>query len=323
MSRSSTLKRPSVNLPPHTDSRGSPSSVLVTGATSYLGLRVVERLLADGHPVTTVVRPSSQVERLDGLSDGLTLRVHDGSTESMIEVVGAARPEAVVHLATRYVREHSPGDVEPLITSNVLFGAQLLDAMRHAGCRRLVWAGTYFQHFDTDGHRPLNLYAATKQAFSDFVAYYADAHAFEAVSLVLYEVYGPGDWRPKLIDAIHRAQRDGTPMPLPTADLAVDLVHVDDVVDAFTSALELLDIAPETVAGGEFSVSSGNPIPLSAVLDVFEELGENSIERAWGEYESPGRSIATPWEGPPLPGWAPRVTLREGLERYLRQQAGR
>lgn len=295
---------------------------LLTGASSYLGLQLARRLLGDGVSVHAVVRAETNRERLDRLHGDLLLHEHDGTLTSMIGIVEAAKPETVFHIAAKYLREHAPGDVDDLIDSNVRLGMHLLEAMVENGVERLVNTGTAFQHFDVDGdaYRPLSLYAATKQAFEDILAYYVDAHGIRGVTLKLFEVYGPGDWRPKFPAMVRAAQRNGEALALPADDVPLDMVFIDDVVTAFLSAARLLDDDPGAVVGRSFAVSSGQHSTLDDVVRTFEAIAGVPVERAWARYETPERVIRRPWRGPVLPGWRPAVGLEAGIRRLLESE---
>ncbi|MDH3249724.1 MAG: NAD(P)-dependent oxidoreductase [Acidimicrobiia bacterium] len=291
-------------------------SVLLTGATSYLGSAITRRLLASGSTVTVVVRTDSALEQFTEMAVSPAVRVHDGSIESMIEVVREVEPDVVVHLATSYRREHTPDDVDEMVRSNIGFGTQLLEAMKLAGCRRLVTAGTYFQHYGTDGYRPVNLYAAMKQAFEDILAYYVDAWQFTSIALVLYDVYGPGDRRSKLMEAVRDAQRGGEPLRLPEVDIEMNFVYVDDAVEAFMRSVQLVLEEP-TPAARRFSVGGVRQHRLSELISTFEEVSGRPVPHEWGAYVGPGRSVSSPWVGQTLPGWRPEWSLRDGVERFL------
>ncbi len=296
----------------------SPSSsdrVLVTGATSYLGSRFVRRLLSEQHEVHVIVRPTSDRGRLGLPADNLTVHEYNGSIDSLLTIMNESRPDVVVHLATQYLRDHDPDQVDALVGANILFGVQLLEAMRQTEVKRLINPTTFFQFFDSTGYRPVNLYAATKQAFQDILAYYVDAHGFEATTLVLYDVYGPGDWRQKLMAAIIAAQNNGSSLPLVSPDMIMDLVYVSDVVDAFVHAMNA------GITGGPYAVSSGQRHTLRDIVGAFEEVGNRQIDCKWDAFAVPSRNPTEPWNGPALPGWQAKVSLNDGVQQFLNQEA--
>jgi nucleoside-diphosphate-sugar epimerase len=294
-------------------SPNSSDRVLVTGATSYLGSQLVGRLLDQQRQVHVVVRPTSDRRRLGPAADNLTIHEHDGSTESLMGILESSRPDVVCHLATQYLRDHAPDQVTSLIGANILFGTQLLEAMQQAGTRRIISPATFFQFFDSDDYRPVNLYAATKQAFEDVLAYYVDAHGFEATTLVLYDIYGPGDWRKKLMAAIADAQSTGKTLPLVSADMALDLVYVSDVVDAFVQAMD------NSIVGGPYAISGGARHTLREVIAAFEEVGGRKINCKWDAFPTPSRNPAVPWSGPALPEWQAQVSLHDGIQKFIEQ----
>jgi nucleoside-diphosphate-sugar epimerase len=93
----------------------------------------------------------------------------------------------------------------------------------------------------------------------------------------------------------------------------IDLVYVDDVVDAFMLAAERL--IQESVEGHEcFAVSSGKPIPLKQLVDFYCHVTRRSLSIHWGGRAYRIREVMVPWTtGNPVPGWDPKVTLEEGI----------
>jgi nucleoside-diphosphate-sugar epimerase len=240
----------------------------------------------------------------------------------MAGIVRSANPDVVFHLAALYLREHEPQDVSPLVESNITFGVQLLEALSQVEPRRLVNTSSQFQHYDDEGYRPLNLYAATKQAFEDIADYYADAAGVTVATLVLSDVYGPDDPRPRLLSAVRQAQQTGQPLSLPDEDIAMDLVFVDDAVDAFLTAARRL--TSQAVRKHErFAVRSSRLQSIADVLEAFDNVAGVPVPHEWGKYATPARRIRRPWAGPVLPGWQPKVELREGIERLIRAETTR
>ncbi len=278
---------------------------------------MTRQLLAAGVEVHGVTRTVPA----EPATPGLTWHRVEADTEAVLVLFDAVRPEIVFHLAACYRREHKPADIAPLIEANVLFGTRILEGMRAAGCRRMVTAGTFFQHFGPAENKALNLYAATKQAFLDVVNYYADACALSAVWLTLYEIYGEQDRRAKLMTTLADRAAAGTTIDLPGDEFWVDLLHVDDVAAACRHAAGLTDTARPGVL--QYSVSSGRDVAGGELVDLFGRIGGRTVAVNRGAFVPPARNMARPWRGVPLPGWTPSITLEEGVTRLLDERRRR
>ena len=189
-------------------------SVLVTGATGFVGAHLTRRLVADGWDVHLVVGPGSDLARLGPAADRVRAHVHDGTTEGLIALVGAAGPDPVIHLASLFLAQHAPADVAGLVASNVLFGTQLVEAMAQHGVTRLLNTGTSWQQYENRDGAPVNLNAATKEAFEAVLAYYVEAQGLRVLTLKLFDTYGPDDPRPKLLTLLRRTAASQQPLAM-------------------------------------------------------------------------------------------------------------
>lgn len=289
-----------------------PRRALVTGASGYIGSRLARRLVSDGWEVHVLLRPGSQFD----LPAQVAIDRIGLETGELAEAVRRAAPDAVFHLAAAFVAEHTLEDVAPLVQANLLFGTQLLEAMRVNGVRLLVNTGTAWQHFGNRDYDPVNLYAATKQAFEAILAYYVNAHGFAAATLALFDTYGPGDTRPKLMRALWQAAARGTPLAMTSGEQLLDMVFVDDVVEAFLAAeLALRGSGPVQCVYG---VSSGVPLRLKELVASFEAATGVRLDLAWGARPDRARDVFVPWTGfKAPPGWQARVPLLEGIRRSM------
>ena len=163
------------------------------------------------------------------------------------------------------------------------------------------------------GNRPLNLYAATKQAFSDLLAYYTDADFLRAVTLVLSDTYGPGDLRPKILNLVKKAAQTGEKLAMSDGNQDYDVVHIDDVVQAFRQAGEQLLQTPQW-KNETFQVSSLHPLTLRQTVEELCRVNGWSLNADWGARPPVEREIRKAVRlYPPVPGWTPTVPLDEGL----------
>jgi len=287
---------------------------LITGGTGFIGAALCRRLLDDGWDVHLVVRKDSRLTSLDGIIGQVTLHLHDGSTEGMQNVVRNAAPTTVFHLAAFVSAEHTLADIEPLVRSNIVFGTQLLEAMASHGVSELVNTGTFWQHYDSSEYDPVCLYAATKQAFESILTYYVNVMPLRAATLKLFDTYGPYDPRNKLFSLLRRAADTQVPLAMSPGEQLVDLVYVDDVVEAFVAAS--LRLKEPGMKHEHYSVSSAAPIKLKDVVALYSRTIGIPVPIEWGLRPYRPREVMVPWNrGKPLPGWLPKTSLEEGIRR--------
>jgi len=288
----------------------------VTGATGYIGANLARRLNNESWSVHVLVRRTSSLAPLEPLLSSITVHEFDGASSTMDEIVKRSNPDVVFHLASLFLSQHRPEDLEPLIGSNVLFSTQLVEAMINNGCKRMVNTGTSWQHFEDADYSPVNLYAATKQAFEVILDYYVEAKGLALVSLALFDTYGPGDPRPKLFSLLSKTQKSREPLAMSAGEQFLDLVHIDDVVDAFMCAGRA--ILQQESGRKCYGVSTGHPVRLKDLVQLYEQAAGVRLPIRWGLRPYRDREVMVPWANcERVPGWKPKVGLAEGLRSLL------
>jgi nucleoside-diphosphate-sugar epimerase len=279
--------------------------------TGFIGEALGLRLLQEGWNVAALVRGTSDRSLL-APHPRLWLHEHDGTMDGLLRILDSTRPEIVLHLASLFLADHKPDQVDDLIRSNLLLPAQLAEAMSASGVRRLVNTGTSWQHFKGPAYRPVNLYAATKQACEDLLAYYHDAEGLSVVTLKLFDTFGPGDRRRKLIRILIEAALGGEHLDMSPGDQVIDLTHVQDVVDGFLIAATLLGEAEEPVFRSYFLSGERHTVK-SLVALVQRAIGRPIDVRFGGRPYRPREVLAPvlPGDSERLPGWAPKRGLEE------------
>lgn len=297
--------------------------VLLTGATGFVGRHLARALVDRGAEVVALVRPGSART----VPAGVTAVAVPESAVDLEEAVRAARPDVCVHLATHYVAQHRADEVEALLEANVVFGARLAEALVAVGGVPLVDVGTVWQHVDNAPYRPANLYAASKQALADLLVAYALRGGLPVVRVTLTDTYGPDDDRPRLVPLLVEAASSGTPVYLASGTQLVDLVHVDDVVAAFTAVLARLGDEPawpDADGSTRVGVSSGAPVTIRELVAAVERSSGHPLAVEWGARPDRDVEMREPWDPGPTPaGWHPRVGLDEGLADLLARSPDR
>lgn len=287
--------------------------VLITGITGYIGSRLARKLLPDWK-VCGLVREPLKLEYISDISSQIEMFRYDGTYDSMDAALEACRPDLVYHLAAYYTGSHSAEHIQKLLDSNIGMGLHLLEAMSEHAVPALVYASTVTAHYQGEKYRPLNLYAATKQAFSDLLAYYTDAGLLRAVTLVISDTYGPGDHRPKILNLIRKAAQTGEKIALSTGEQDYDVVYIDDVVSAFCLAGEQL--LRGKYQNSVFQIVPDCPLTLRETVEEMLQVNNLTLNAGWGERQSAAREIKKAVRiYPNLPEWKTEVSLQDGLKR--------
>jgi nucleoside-diphosphate-sugar epimerase len=262
--------------------------VVVTGAAGFIGSRLVDSLLADGHEVVGVdafvdfYPRAIKEENLRGARDHRGFRLVEGEVQALplAEVLEGAGQ--VYHLAAQAGVRSSWGREFALYTEhNVLATQRLLEAAVEAGVPRLVYASSSSVYGDTrelplreDARcRPVSPYGVTKLAAEHLGALYERNHGLPVVSLRYFTVYGPRQ-RPDM--AFHRfllAARDGHPVHVyGDGKQTRDFTYVDDAVTATRRA------GDSGRPGCVYNVGGGQRVALEEVLRTVEQVAGRPLQ---------------------------------------------
>jgi len=278
-------------------------TIVVTGATGYAGHHLVARLTEGDQEVIALLRASSSPERL------LTLP-RPPRIERLEE--SGAMPPGLFGAQTIFHLGFAPGNAAAaLIEDSLTFSLRLL-AAAPAGAR-FVNVGTWWQ-FDAQGHyHPNSLYAAAKQAVGDLLTYYVLSGRLLGGSVIPFDIYGPEDWRGKLLSRLMAPSE--SPLPATDGTQEIDLIHVEDLIDGILAAAA--GLAPGVPH--RFTLGSGQPLTVRALADKVAAALGRPLAIQWGAIpHAPGQIFKVPPADRPPPNWAPRIALEAGLSGLLR-----
>lgn len=289
--------------------------VLITGITGYIGSHLARELIERGIEVVGLAREPWNRTYIADIEDRLSLYAYDGTCESIKKALESATPDVVFHLATYYARSHSSNEVTAMHECNLLYGNYLLEAMKECGVRTIVYASTVFCHYQQEQYNPLNLYAATKQAFSDIMRYYSEACGIRSLTIFLSDSYGPGDQRPKLLNLLKRACQENAPMNVSSGLQDYDVLYISDIVSALIQGGKL--VLEQEKLSASYQIYDENCLNLRDTVALMEKVNRVTVPANWGANPASPRSNEKVIRVDPLlPGWNPKMSLEEGLKRF-------
>ncbi|MFN7956374.1 MAG: SDR family oxidoreductase [bacterium] len=306
--------------------------VLVTGGAGFIGSHLVERLLADGHFVR-VLDDFSTGKRgnLELVSAGAPAGCFELIEGSLVDLDTCRRAvegvDGVLHQAALPSVPRSVRDPLGSNAANVDGTLNLLVAARDAKVRRMVQASSssvYGNSPTLPKHEgmptnPRSPYALTKLAGEVYARLFFELYGLETVCLRYFNVFGPrqdpSSQYAAVIPKFVFALLDGNPPEIHgDGGQTRDFTYIANVVDANLRALE----APKA-AGEAMNVAAGTRTSLLEMLAHIQQILGTSIapkhvESRAGDVRD---SLADLTKVSQLTGYAPKIGLREGLERYV------
>jgi UDP-glucose 4-epimerase len=300
---------------------------LVTGGSGFIGSHLVEALVARGERVRVLDDLSTgNRANLNSVADRIDF-VQGSITDPAVVRKVVQGCEVIYHLAALPSVVRS---VEDPVTSHEVCATgtlHVLDAARHAGVRRVVYAASSSAYGDNPGAvrredelvSPMSPYAAAKLAGEFYCRCFTTVYQLETVRLRFFNIFGPRqDARSPysgVIALFTAAMVEGrTPRIDGDGLQSRDFTYVENVVQALTKAAD----AP-AAAGNVYNIGTGSS---TTVLDLV-----NNLNRLLG-------TQITPTHGPPRAGdvrhsqadisgarrdlgYEPTVSFAEGLKRTL------
>ncbi|MCS6136730.1 NAD(P)-dependent oxidoreductase [Shewanella baltica] len=286
--------------------------ILITGVTGFVGSHLATYLSDKGHLIYGLIRKPIQDKSLLSKLNKVSLCLfHE---DSLVDLVSEIKPDIVIHLASLYLTVHSYEQIDDLIKSNITFPTKLLEAMSVNNVTKLINTGTSWQHFNSASYEPVNLYAATKQAFDDVIKYYTSAKYFSCITLKLFDTYGPDDKRGKLISLLDKLSKTKEGLSMSAGEQIVELTHIDDVCAAYLAAIELID-EKDADSNDCYGVSSNEKYNLRTLVEIYEKANNVNLDIKWGGRPYREREVMDLCNNlPNIPKWEAKISLSEGLK---------
>ncbi len=297
---------------------------LITGGAGFLGVALANRLAELDH----------QVRVLDDLSAGDPGRLHAEVLFTRGDV--RDRPklwtllqdvDCVFHLAARvsvpesvlYPREYNDVNVGGTVS--------LLEAIRDAGVRRVVFASSATVYGpqavqpvnEATWPRPAAPYAVSKLAAEHYIFALGALYGIETVALRIFNAYGPGQRVPPAHAPVVSLYAKNL---LNNASLIVhgdgnqtrDFVYVDDVVSALVATASAPNVDRSII-----NIGSGRETSINQLIATLERVLGRRPEVLYNPKSSGGiaRLVADVDLARRLLGYEPRHTLVQGIEKML------
>lgn len=288
-------------------------TIFVTGATGFIGRRLIKRLRGEKNPLyLTALKEDKDlgVEKLNLLD-----------FEALKKAVKRIKPDIVYHLGAFSDLSRDYQTAKDCVKININSTLDLLEALRFSVPKKLIFTST--EEVYGDNHlpfkedqipRPPSAYSISKIASENLCRMYANELGFSLVILRIGTCYGPEQPLTKFIAQLIIKALENENLPLNSGLKKRDYAYIDDVVTALISAQEkkLKNQSEVINIGGQASYQ------LKELAELIIRLTKSKSKILTGAF--PDRTgEANEWfmdsgKAKKLLGWQPKTGLKEGLQ---------
>ena len=229
--------------------------IYVTGITGFIGSNLLHHLLQKYNKVVNFTRNN-------------TLKIYEKDRAEEVDISTdffLQNPSnLLINLATLYNPIPSSVDeLENLIEANILFPASVLSALDPLENLKIVNALSYLQLLD---FKAQNVYSLSKELFKKFL----DHQKSEIVNLYIFDTFGSGDTRNKVVDIFIKNIIAGNPISIPSNEIRINLSDVEPLCRSLIKSIDL----PQ----GSYSLKSPDTISLEDLMKIIMDISNKKVD---------------------------------------------
>lgn len=298
-------------------------SVLITGASGFIGSHLVRRLNSENANIHIIARAGSDLWRIADLIKGITVHRADiRDFDKIFLCINNAKPDYVFNMAA-YGVDARQTNYSVAVDTNIKGTMNLLNALIPLGCKKFVNIGTCMEYGDKkeiireDCHlEPFNIYGSTKASATILSHQIAAENNIDIVTLRAFGVFGEYEGSHKFFPHIILSLLNQTDVNLTGCAQYRDYCYIENVVDGLLSAA-----LNETLKNEIFNIGTGMIYPLKYYVDqIYEKMNISSKPRygvipyRTGEVWKPHPDVS---KIKTALNWTPRIEFNEGLDKTI------
>jgi nucleoside-diphosphate-sugar epimerase len=283
--------------------------LLVTGATGFIGRKLVEHISKD-NIVYGIARSESKIFQ----KDNINWIIQDLSKELNYSIL-PKELDAIIHLAQSKHYRNFPEKALDIFLVNDYSTIQLLDYGRRIGISSFVFAssGSVYARkggsfLESDPLNPTTFYPNSKLISEHLVSSYSNF--FSTAILRYFSVYGEGQ-KNMLVPNLINSVKEGRPIMIYNEEgIKITPTYIDDAVRATASAI--------SIQGNEIINVAGSDVV--SILKLSEIIGEVLGKKPVYEYKNDPNAmdfVANIDKMKSVLGVVPEVSIKEGIKRTI------
>ena len=303
-------------------------NVLVTGGAGFIGSHLVRQLLDAKHNVTVLDNVSTGTwQHLPQGKDTCTCWEMDIRDKEAREKIEQAKFDIIVHLAAQTMVDVSIKDPEFDASENVMGTVNILEAARHSGVKRIIFASTAASYGDVTEDKlpireeetlaPMSFYGLSKVTVEKYLKLYHDLYGLDYVALRFANVYGErqGDTGEGGVISIFakRIAKDQGITVFGDGQQTRDFIYAGDIAAGIIAAMTT------DKANAVYNLSNQTETSLLELIELMAKASGKTVEPAFAAPREGdiNRSMLCHEAAVQNLNWQPKMDLAEGLARTI------
>ena len=239
--------------------------VLLTGASGFIGLPLLQNLVEQGHQILAITRaPVKYLKSVDFIQADLS------SPVTYYKRVESFEPEVVIHLAWQGIPDFSYENSKNNLNYSLDFFSFII---RLGCCKKIIVSGSCFEFnklngecLESENSTSKDNFTWAKHSIRAWLEIQCSAAEIQLGWLRIFYVYGPRQRSNSLIPTILNSLEKGNFPEIRTPKNSNDFIYIEDVVNAFSNAVLL------NYPSGIYNLGSGSSTSIIEVCRIAEKI---------------------------------------------------
>lgn len=293
-------------------------SIVITGATSFIGIHVIKECINKNYMVYAVIRPNSvNLSRLPASDKIHVIELEMGAYDKLTDCIGSA--DAFIHLAWEGTRG-SHRDSAEMQLKNYECTITAMNVAKQLECQVFLGSGSQAEYGRMEGDvtelspcNPTTEYGKKKLLACMKLAEIASENNIRFVWTRIFSIYGKYDYSGTLIMSAMQKMKNNAPIEMTACTQLWDYLHVEDAAKAIIVLVE------NDTASGIFNIASGVKKTLREFIEEMKEELQSNSELQFGvlPYGVDGSVDLRPDIAKMMAlGWKPEVDFKTGIRKF-------
>lgn len=287
-------------------------TILLTGATGFLGSYLLKSFLNNGHKVIALKRSTSNTYRIEVYLNQIIL--YDIDKTELSDIFKNHKIDIVVNTVTNYGRKDIK--VSSIVDTNLIFGLNLLEESVKANAKAFI-------NTDTLLDRNINVYALSKAQLVDWMQFLSNKNT-KMINIKIEHMYGPKDDENKFIYWLkNQLKQNVEKIDLTSGIQKRDFIYIDDIVNAYETIIQNINKLSNYE---EFELGTGNSIEVKEfVKQILKELNVNQTITtklnfgALAYRANENMNMEANITKLQNLGWKPQVSIEDGIKKIIKE----